>query len=384
MIWNLVKRECQRMWHNGIYGFSMLLMPIAVLLFFTSLMGDGQPHDMPIGVVDLDHSSTSRNLVRQLDAFQASRVAGCYNSVGEARRAMQGNEIYAFLLIPEGTASQLKSARQPQLSFYYSMASLTSGALLYKDLKTILTLGSAAAGQATLSAKGMTPRQQMAFLQPIAIDLHQLHNPWTNYSIYLSTMLIPGILLLFVMLTTTYSIGTEFKDNTQREWLSQAGGSTIRAVTGKLLPQTLVFLTLMYLYMGYIFGVLHFPHDGGWLPLFLLGLLSVTAAQGFGIFAFALAPSLRMSMSVCSLWGVVSFSIVGTAFPVTAMDTPLQLLSWLFPLRHHFLIYETCIFNAFPLHFAWPHWVALLAFCLLPLPLMGRLKRAIGSFTYTE
>ena len=153
------------MWHNGIYGFSMLLMPIAVLLFFTSLMGDGQPHDMPIGVVDLDHSSTSRNLVRRLDAFQASRVAGCYNSVGEARRAMQGNEIYAFLLIPEGTASQLKSARQPQLSFYYSMASLTSGALLYKDLKTILTLGSAAAGQATLSAKGMTPRQQMAFLR---------------------------------------------------------------------------------------------------------------------------------------------------------------------------------------------------------------------------
>ena len=370
------------MWHNGIYGFSMLLMPIAVLLFFTSLMGDGQPHDMPIGVVDLDHSSTSRNLVRRLDAFQASRVAGCYNSVGEARRAMQGNEIYAFLLIPEGTASQLKSARQPQLSFYYSMASLTSGALLYKDLKTILTLGSAAAGQATLSAKGMTPRQQMAFLQPIAIDLHQLHNPWTNYSIYLSTMLIPGILLLFVMLTTTYSIGTEFKDNTQREWLSQAGGSTIRAVTGKLLPQTLVFLTLMYLYMGYIFGVLHFPHDGGWLPLFLLGLLSVTAAQGFGIFAFALAPSLRMSMSVCSLWGVVSFSICGATYPLFSMDSPIQAIGQLFPMRHYYMIYQINIFNGFPMGDAVLHWGAMVLFCALPMLTVWNIKKAMLVYKY--
>ena len=384
MIWNLVKRECQRMWHNGIYGFSMLLMPIAVLLFFTSLMGDGQPHDMPIGVVDLDHSSTSRNLVRRLDAFQASRVAGCYNSVGEARRAMQGNEIYAFLLIPEGTASQLKSARQPQLSFYYSMASLTSGALLYKDLKTIATLGSAGVGSATMQARGYTQKQIMAFLQPIAVDLHAVKNPWTNYNFYLTTMLVPGCLMLFIFLLTPYSLGTELKFNRARKLLLVAGGDKWTLLLGKLLPQTLIFLSVFYLYSLYVYGILGFPHSGGTFHILLLGLLAVTASQGFGAFMFGLMPSLRMSMSTCSLWAVLSFSLVGTAFPVFAMDPAIEGIAQMFPLRHYFRIYQTSVFNDFPLSYAWVNLVAMIAFSLLPMLVAGNIRKAMREYKYME
>lgn len=92
----------------------------------------------------------------------------------------------------------------------------------------------------------------------------------------------------------------------------------------------------------------------------LLGFLAVVAAQGFGIFAFGLMPSLRMSMSISSLWAVLSFSMAGLAFPTASMTPMLQSLAWLFPLRHYFMVYQTTVFNGFPLLDAWIHVAACL------------------------
>ena len=179
-IWLVAKRECKILYKNPIYGFCMVLFPLIAMLFFTSMMDEGLPEDMPVGVVDLDNTSTTRSLVRRLDAFQSSRVVAHFPSVSEARRAMQENKIYAFLYIPEGTTEKLLSARRPQVSYYYSQTSLTAGSLVMKDMKTISTLGSAAVGQATMRAKGYTQQQIQTFLQPIRIDLHQIANPWLS------------------------------------------------------------------------------------------------------------------------------------------------------------------------------------------------------------
>ena len=156
-ILSISRRECGILVSNPIYVFCMVVFPIAVILFFTSIMDDGQPVEMPVGVVDLDNSATSRSLIRKLDAFQTSKVVAHYPSMSDARRAIQQNKIYAFLYIPQGTANGLLSSRQPKISFYYSSTSITTGALLYRDLKTISTLGSAAVGQATMRARGYTP-----------------------------------------------------------------------------------------------------------------------------------------------------------------------------------------------------------------------------------
>jgi len=375
-------RESRRLLQNPMYGFCMVVFPVLVTLFFTSLMSDGQPLDMPVGVVDEDNTSTTRSLVRRLDAFQNSAVVAHYPTVGEARRAIQENQIYGFLYIPAGTTDKLLSSRQPKISFYYSMASITGGSLVFKDLKTISTLGSAAVGQATMRAKGYTDAQIQTFLQPIRVDLHQIQNPQTNYNVYLSTMLIPGVLMLFMFLITAYSLGMELKFDTSKEWLAMADNRILVALAGKLLPQTLVFLAVTFAYEYYVFGVLGFPHPGGVGMMVLLAVLHVLAGQGFGVFAFGLLPSLRMSMSICSLWAVLSFSMAGSAFPIIGMDGPLQSLSWLFPLRHYYMLYQICVFNGYPLIEAWFHFAALLGFALLPWLVLKKIKNAMLTYVY--
>lgn len=376
-------RECRIIFtKNPIYLFCMVFVPLVLVAFFTSILDDGQPVEIPVGVVDQDNTSTSRSLIRTLDSFQTSHVVGHYANMNDARNAIQRREIYAFILIPKGTTSGLMTSNQPKISFYYNSAFMLAGSTTFRDLKTVATLGSAAVGAQKLSALGKTSGEIKAFLQPISVDLHMVGNPWANYNIYLSSVLVPGLIMLMIFLITAYSIGTEIKFGTSHDWIATANMDPFVAVVGKMLPQTVIFLLIFYGFEFYIYHVLDFPHPGGVLPIMLLGLVTVLSSQAFGVFVFGLTPSLRMSMTICCLLAMLGFSMAGSTFPVSAMDGALQMLAWIFPLRHYYMIYQINIFNGFPLCYAWAHWTVLLAFMILPIFVLRNLYRAMLVYKY--
>lgn len=381
-IFNIAARETGIMARTPIYLFSMVIFPIIVVIFFTSLLGEGQPGNMPCGVVDNDKTTVSRALIRQLDAFQNTKVTTHFNNPNEARRAIQRNEIYGFLYIPNGTTEKLVSGRQPTVSFYYSNVTLLAGSMLFKDLKTITTLGSAAMGQAKLQMLGKTDKEIKATLQPIVIDAHMPENPYMNYNIYLTNVMVPGIFILFILLITAYSIGTELKFDRSREWMQMAGKNIFVALTGKMLPQFLIFFTVFTSYEWYIYGHLGFPHPGGLPIIFLLGILIVISSQGLGIFFFGLMPSLRLSMSVCSLWAVVGFSAAGATYPTFAMDPMIEAVAELIPLRHYYMIQQMTIFHGYPLINAWWNFSVLILFTLLPLLTARNIRKAMLEYVY--
>lgn len=375
-------RELGIIARNPIYLFCMVVFPVVVVFFFTTMLDEGTPMDLPVGVVDQDNSATSRGLTRNLDAMQSSRVVYRFANVTEARSAMQEGKVYAYLYIPEGTGEKLLSGRQPTISYYYTMTCLTAGSMAMKDMKTIGTLGSAAVGQATLSAKGATPGQIKAALQPVTVDAHMIANPMGSYNYSLTTAFVPGILMLFMALLAAYAVGLEMKFDTGKEWLHVAGDNIVVAILGKYIVHALAFLLVIFLYQYYIFSVLHFPRLGGVWSIVRLSLLQVAGGIGFGIFAFGLMPSLRMSMCIASLWSVLSFSMCGSAFPIAGMDAPLQAVSWLFPLRHYWMIYQATVLNGFPVIDVWFHLVALVAFTLLPWLVLRKIKNAMLNYVY--
>lgn len=379
---NIAKREVLRITVRPLYLFCMIIAPVFCYLFFTTLMANGLPTDLPAGVVDLDNTSTTRNIIRNLDAFQQTHIVAHYPSVMEARKAIQRGEIYSFYYIPEGTTEATLASRQPKVSFYVNYSYLIAGSLLYKDQRTISELAAGAVGRATLYAKGATEDQAMAFLQPIVIDTHALNNPWLNYSVYLCNTLFPGILMLLIFLTTIYTLGEEVKNGTGRELMRLADNSITKVLIGKLLPHTLVFFVIAVFYNVYLYGYLHYPCHSGIFPMLLAGLLLVLSSQAFGVFLFGLFGSFRLALSAASLWGVISFSISGFTFPVMAMHPTLQALCVLFPLRHYYLLYVNFALNGYPLIYAWQAVAALLVFLLLPFLVLKKLRTILLQYVY--
>lgn len=378
----VMKRECRRLVSRPLYLFCMVIAPLFCYLFFTTLMGSGLPTDLPVGAVDLDNSSTSRNILRNLDAFQQTKITARYGSFDEARIAVQEGKIYGFYYIPENMSQDAISSRQPKVSFYTNNSYLIAGSLLFRDMKMMSELAGGAVARANLYAKGATEKQAMAFLQPIVIDTHALNNPWLNYSVYLCNTILPGILMLLIFMTTVYSIGVELKDKTSRQWLRMGNNSMYIALWGKLLPQTVVFFIMSIFYNVYLYGFLHFPCNSGIFPMIFASLLMVLASQACGVFMIGMLPTLRLGLSFASLWGVISFSISGFTFPVMAMHPSLQALSNLFPLRHYFLIYVDQALNGYSMAYSWFSYMALLLFIFLPFIIMNRLKEAMLTYKY--
>ena len=381
-ILKIARRELRRMASKPIYWFCMIAAPLFCFVFFTSLMAEGLPTDMPLGLVDNDNTTTSRSLARNLDAFEMTSIKEQYANVTEAREAVQRGDIYGFYYIPKGTTRKAQRQELPVVSFYTNYSYLVAGSLLYRDMRTMSELASGAASRTVLYAKGATERQAMAFLQPIVIDSHAINNPWLNYNVYLSNVILPGLLMLFIFMVTVFSIGTEVKYNTMHDWLIMARGSMFHALAGKLLPQTLIFFLIGIAFAIGLYGVLHFPCHSGLPTMLLVMFLGIIGAQGLGVFMFAMLPTLRMSLSFASLWGVISFSICGMSYPVMAMHPTLQGLSLLFPLRHYFLLYVNCALDGYPLMNAAPYVVGLLLFAMLPLLLLRRLKKMLLVVPY--
>ena len=91
-----MKREGKRLVSRPLYLFCMVVAPLFCYVFFTTLMDSGLPQNMPVGMVDEDMTTTSRQLVRNLDAFEQTAVVAHYPNVTEARQAMQRGDIYGF------------------------------------------------------------------------------------------------------------------------------------------------------------------------------------------------------------------------------------------------------------------------------------------------
>jgi len=378
----ILSREWKRIAAHPIYLFCMVLAPLFCYYFFTSLMRQGLPESLPMGLVDEDHTTTTRNLARNLDAFQMSDITHEYPNVTEARRAVQKGDIYGFYLIPHGTTKQAQLQRVPMVSFYTNYSYLVAGSLLYRDMRMMSELASGAASRTVLYAKGATEGQAMAYLQPIVIDMHAVGNPWLNYNIYLSNIIIPGMLGIFIFMVTVYSLGSELKFDTADELMASSNDSIIVALTTKLLPHTIVFLLMGTLYVLLLYGYLHFPCNCGIPRMWCVMALFVLACQGLGVFMFTMLPTLRMGLSFASLWGVISFSIAGMSFPVMAMHPILQGLSYLFPLRHYYLLYVNSALDGYILANAWPFVLGMIGFMVLPIPFLGRLKKVMKMYAY--
>lgn len=375
-------REMRQLTAHPVLIFCMVAAPLICLVFFVSLMREGLPTDLPIAVVDQDQSATSRNLIRQLDAFEQTQVVFQTRSFDQARREMQAGKVYGIFYIPANFAVEATAGKQPTLSFYTNGTYLIAASLLFRDMKTLSVLAGAAVGLQTGQAKGLTEAQIMGQLQPIVIDTHPLGNPWLNYSVYLNNTLLPGVIQLMVFLVTVFSIGMEIKYATSRQWLGMGNDSIAVALLGKLAPHTVIFTLMGFLYCAVLYGFNAFPLQSGWGPMLAAMFLLVLASQAMGVFMIGVLPTPRLGLSFASLFGMISFSIVGFSYPVLSMDPTLQGLTLLFPLRHYFLIYIDQALNGRDLYYTWMEYAWLLGFLVLPFLIARNLKKALLYFEY--
>lgn len=358
-----------------IYFVLMLIVPLAGAFFFVDLMDEGLPLKVPSAVVDLDHSSLSRQVTRNLKAGELINVTEMPESYADALDLVRRGKIFGFFLIPADFERDALGGREATVAYYSNMTYFVPGTLAFKGFKTQAVTTAGGLAVASLTAIGVPESMSGELINPVNFDLRAPGNPWLNYNIYLSNSFVPGLLALLVALVTSYSILAEIKHGTSRRWLEASGGSMFTALLGKLIPQFVIWTIVGMAIQACLYRFNHFPMNcPSWHMILAMALL-VIGSQGFAVIACCLIPNLRLAVSLCSLSGILAFSIAAFSFPVDQMYGAIGIFSYILPIRYYFLIYIDQALNGIPLYYSRVYYIALLIFPLLGLLGLGRLRK---------
>lgn len=378
MLWQSIKRGCEELMRRKVlYVWCVVVVPLAMSVFFVSLLDKGVAEQVPSAVVDLNRSEMSRTIVRNLGTMPQVDLLYSLDSYSEAMTLVRQGKIMGFFLVPHNFGDDVLSGRQPTLSYYINFGYIVPGSLLEKGYTTISMLANGEVVQDILSESGVSQDAINAILQPIALDVHPLGNPTMNYGVYLTNSFAPGVLALMVLLVTVYSITSEIKYGRSRKWLASASNSIVMALVGKLLPFTLLFTIVGWAMLLIFYAIVGYPMNGEMWTMMLAVILLVSACQALAVIVCAILPNPRYALSVCSLLGVLAFSVCGYSFPVENMYSGVGIFSYILPMRYYFLIYINQALNGLDWIYSFDYFAALLTFPLAALVFLPLLKRAL-------
>ena len=378
VLWRSIRRGCVTLMSRPVfYVLCVVVVPLAMTAFFVSLLEEGVAEHVPSAVVDLDHSDMSRNVTRNLGALQQVDIRYKLDSYAQAMDYVKRGEIMGFFMIPENFGEDALAGRHPELTYYINFGYIVPGSLLVEGYTTMSMLANGALVQGLLSAKGVPEVEIKPVLQPFVNQVHLLGNPTMNYGVYLVNSFAPGVLALMVLLVVAYNITAEIKNGTTREWLDAASGSIVVALVGKLLPITMLFTIVGWTMQLVFYGIAQYPMNGEMWVMMLAMFLLVVACESLAVIVCAIVPNPRYALSVCSLIGVLAFSLGGYSFPVEDMYSGIGIFSHLLPMRYYFLIYVDQALNGLELAYSRDYFMALLAFPLVALLFLRRLKKSM-------
>src|ERR1035437_3082111 len=95
------RRELQRISNNWALLFLTTIGPALSIFFIVWIFSEGVTREMPIAIVDMDHSVLSRKISNMVDASPTVAIHGNYTSLTDAKRAIESGEVDAALYIPK-------------------------------------------------------------------------------------------------------------------------------------------------------------------------------------------------------------------------------------------------------------------------------------------
>jgi len=287
-----------------------------------------------MGVVDLDHSSISRGLIRSYRLSPTLRVNDHFPDTATGAEALRNGEIYALAVISADLSEDVMLGRPTQVTVFVNDQFLLVGKMINSSLLQAHATfnGQVEAGKNLL---GSTPVIDLAVSQamPTASKVTALFNLGVNYAQFLVSAILPAIWQILMIVTTILSLAASQRLHGGNGWLGEKAATALFA---KFLPlcilfslQGALFLFLMYVWQGW-------PMHGSWPLIFFTQLLTAWASIGTGsLFFFVTRGKVETSFSLAASYAAPGLAFMGVTFPVTDMTLPARIWRSFLPVTHY-------------------------------------------------
>jgi len=330
-LFKVIRRETRRIADSWVLVFTTMIAPVVAFLVIIWLFSDGVVRDLPVAVVDMDHTSFSSKVTRMVDATPVCNVMWRLSSIEEAKQMMDRGKIEAIVVLPTDLERKVLNSGSPAIAVYINNSNVVKGGALKSGLYTTLSTISAGVKVQVAIKKGQTTAQAIEKARPVKVNVHLLFNPFGNYSYFLVLGLLPLLAVVFIFLGSVYALGMELKEGTAGELIALAKNNVTVALAGKMLPYTFLFFMDMMVMNIILLKTLGTPVHGSLFLILVSEILLIISYQLLAVLFLKITANLRLSLSLGSAYTMMALTFSGLTFPSMAMPLIAKLFSLVFP-----------------------------------------------------
>ncbi|CBG40625.1 ABC transporter permease [Helicobacter mustelae] len=310
--------------HSKFLWILYIVLPLAFCGIIYSIFVDALPRSLPIGVVDEDHSSLSRDLLYAAANSATLKITKQYHSIKEAKEDLSIAKIYALLVIPKNLQKNIKMGVEQSVGFYYNAQFILIGKALDSAMLQIISSINAKlqAGKNLIKATNIN----MALSQsvPILPHINLLFNAKSNYAQFLVTLILPCIWQILIALGILNLLSYPLKNS--KDFWARFGFN-------------LFIFTFWGMAMVYFFAKMDYPLLGS-IPLIFLGFVVLgIAISSVVIFLQSLLQEPTRSISFIAAYTAPSLAFAGVTYPQSAMDHFALLWNHILPISYFMEFY---------------------------------------------
>lgn len=373
--WKIVIREIRQIKRSPLLLFAIFLLPVICCVVLSTTFSAGTATKLPIAVIDSDNGELSRNIVRAVNSVPSCEVKYRPTDLNEAKKLLSTKKIYAVLYIPKDFGRDINRLSAPKLTYWYNNQTILIGGVVTKDVQSAVMTASSLVNASILMKQGIPKDALSSKVNVIKVEEHVKANPYINYSYFLLYAAFAHVFQMMTMLTSIWTLGSEFKNGTTKRWLKAADGSILTAVFGKFFVYGILFyLSMISCYAAYtlIFGA---SFEGSVATFLTCGALFIFACEALGVMYVAILSNLRFSLSCAAFYTASGFTLAGMTYPIAAMPAIMRYYSALYPIRPFVNLTIDQIMRGFAPIYDVKNFVWLAALALVGLAFMPLLKK---------
>lgn len=296
--------------------------PLLLFWLLSSNFSAGTLLNLPVAVVDNDHSELSRELIRKLDAGPHARLTEWPGGLPQAEEKLRTADDYGILYIPPDFEADALAGRQPQVVFYYNALFYAAGLYSTQDFSGLMSALNSQY-RTIIAAKIGKPVPALA---QVSLTYQSLFNASGSYIYYQQFAATIHLMQLFVVTCMIYVLS-------RSKALIYSGAFTL-SLLGKLAPYTLVYTVVL---MGQI-ALLVWSSDatvaGNPFYMFCVAFFYIIAAQSLAVLLFTFTRTSITAYTLMALMVSIAMTFSGIAVPELSMPLPAQIIANLEPLTH--------------------------------------------------
>ncbi len=303
-------RELDFHWHSPWNILCTVVMPVFLLVAIALLFNGGTIRQVPLIVVDRDHSNLSRMLEQRLGAAPGIAVVGNRLNLDEAMSDIRARRAFAVAYVPSNLERDVQARRQATVIFYLSEPFLAAASTLEREAADV-TASVGATAMMDEVARGDIRRVKAP---PVSVQVTNLFNPGLSYELMLVSLIHPAILIVCLTMAVMWAAVRAFDPHEFGGWI-RTPREIIPAIFGKVTPYVLLYF--LYGVVAIVWLAWHgYPVRGSFLAVIAgYGIMLITYAL-FAVFVASCTRDAPMAFGFCAVYALSALAFSGAIFPV--------------------------------------------------------------------